>query len=362
MVQHRWQRTGLWLIAGAVLTAAAGCPLPSSSELAVQWATPLNNLGLVVVDPPREDMRVGDIYLYPTDPETQKASTPLGADQRRIGMMTRWMTLPVLGDVETQYRGRPEWPPVPLEGNRSIFATDVAPARLRSVSLTGASATVMGREEASALIPAELDNLVPGLGLEDYKGITVTTSSAEMYALGLDAVLGLLLDEQADGGGFVLKEEYRRFLPLMALADSEVVWLRVVSEVVYMRNVDFTVQPATPPDSVEDVPPPDMTAVKAPPPMIEAPSDDPAVIPFQRAERINQLLAASNNNRLPDSTMRVMSVTDTSASLRVEWARGLAIAVRGVTLEVDKSTGAVRRMGAMGQEMPRQAQPDQAGS
>jgi hypothetical protein len=350
-----WQRTGLWLIAGAALAVSAGCPLPSSRELAVQWATPLNDLGLVVVDPPREDLRVGDVYLYSTDPETEKSTTAYGASQRRIGMVSRWTTLPVLAEVETEYQERPAWPPRSAGGTQGGVAAEGTPAPLRPISLFGASATITGREEASALIPAELNNLVPGLSFDDYKGITITVTGAEMYALGLDSVLGLLVEEPADGdeSRVVLRERYRRFLPVMALADSDVVWLRVVSEVVYMRTLDYTVQPAVPPDSVEDVPPPDMTAFKRPPPMIAAPSGDPAVMPFERAEHINRLLEASGTARTPDVTTRIMAVTDKSASLRMEWLRGLAIAVRGLTLEVDKNSGAVLRLGSMGEALPR---------
>lgn len=354
MARYHWQRMGLRLLGGGALAASAGCPLPSSRELAVQWATPLNDLGLVVVDPPREDIRVGDVYLYPTDPETQKSTTSYAASQRRIGMASRWTTLPVLAEVETEYGERPAWPPRSVDGKQGGVAADGTPSPLRPISLIGASATITGREEATALIPAELNNLVPGLSFDDYKGITITVTNAEMYALGLDSVLSLLVEEPADGdeSRVVLKERYRRFLPLMALADSDVVWLRVVSEVVYMRTLDYTVQPAVPPDSVEDVPPPDMTAFKRPPPMLEVPSGDPAVIAFERAEQINRLLEASGNARAPNVTTRIMSVTEKSASLRMEWLRGLAIAVRGLTLEVDTNSGAVLRLGSMGEPLP----------
>ena len=186
--------------------------------------------------------------------------------------------------------------------------------------------------------------------------------------LAFDAVLSALVDDtRGDQTNFVVKEQYRSFLPLMAHVESPVVWIRVVSEVIYMRSIDYTVQPAQAPDSVEDVPPPDMTSAKKPPPKAEAPAGDPAVIPFRRADEINRLLAASNNNRLPDGVMRIVSVTENSASLRQVWSRGLAIAVRGVTLEVDKNTGAVIRMGAMGAPLPKGrrqpvAEPSASGS
>ena len=161
---------------------------------------------------------------------------------------------------------------------------------------------------------------------------------------------------------WVLKEQYRRFLPLAALSDSDTVWVRVVSEVVYMRSIDIVVQSAEAPEDVQDIPPPEMTSAKAPAPTIVlAPGEDPAVIPFQRAEEINRLLVAANNDRLPGGVSRILSVTEKSVSMRRIWARGLAVAVRGLALEVDKNTGAVLRLGAMGAPMPKgqqQSGPD----
>jgi hypothetical protein len=53
---------------------------------------------------------------------------------------------------------------------------------------------------------------------------------------------------------------------------------------------------------------------------------------------------------------KILSVTDKSVSMRRIWARGLAVAARGLVLEVDKSTGVVRRLGAMGAPMPKSQQ------
>jgi hypothetical protein len=180
--------------------------------------------------------------------------------------------------------------------------------------------------------------------------------AAEMYALALDTVLTLLVDEDTTGDQprWVLKEQYRRFLPLAALSDSNTVWVRVVSEVVYMRSIDVVVQSAEAPEDVQDIPPPEMTSAKPPAPTIVlAPGEDPAVIPFQRAEEINRLLVAANSDRLPGGVSRILSVTEKSVSMRRIWARGLAVAVRGLALEVDKNTGAVMRLGAMGAPMPK---------
>jgi hypothetical protein len=363
-------------LAGA-LAAAAGCGRPSGSRLAIEWATPFSDLGYVLVDPPQEDVRVGDVFVYAANPEPRSTSAADEARSEKMGTRGRWLTLPVLGDVENDYQQRPEWPQTPIRateagerswseatstGQQGIFVPQPVPNRLRDISLAWMSATMSGQEEANAAIPTELVNLAPGTAFDDYKGITVSVGAAEMYALALETVLGFLVDEDTTGDqpAWVLKEQYRRFLPLAALSDSDTVWVRVVSEVVYMRSMDIVVQTAQAPEDVQDIPPPEMTSAKPPAPTILlAPGEDPAVIPFQRAEEINRLLAAANNDRLPGGMSRILSVTDKSVSMRRIWSRGLAVAARGLALEVDKNTGAVLRLGAMGAPLPKH-QPQQA--
>ena len=362
------------VLATGTLAAAVGCERPSGSRLAIEWATPFSDLGYVLVDPPQEDIRVGDVFVYAANPEPRSTSAADQARSEKMGTRGRWATLPVLGDVENQYQQRPEWPQTPIRateagehswseatstGQQGIFAPQPVPNRLRDVSLAWMSATISGQEEANAAVPTELVNLAPGTAFDDYKGITISVGAAEMYALALETVLTLLVDEGTadDQPRWVLKEQYRRFLPLAALSDSETVWVRVVSEVVYMRSIDIVVQSAEAPEDVQDIPPPEMTSAKAPAPTIVlAPGEDPAVIPFQRAEEINRLLVAANNDRLPGGVARILSVTEKSVSMRRIWSRGLAVAARGLALEVDKNTGAVMRLGAMGAPLPKRGQ------
>ena len=56
----------------------------------------------------------------------------------------------------------------------------------------------------------------------------------------------------------------------------------------------------------------------------------------------------SDSDDLPGGFMRFISVTDDSAVVRRVWQRGLAIGVRGLTLELDKVTGEVLRSSALG--------------
>lgn len=348
-----------------VLIALAACESPDS-RLAMQWSVPFKKLGLVIVDPPQEDIRVGDVFVYPSNPEP-RASTADPVSQP-LGTVGRWISLGALGDVDNEYRQRPQWPQTPRPSvddesrfwpeavsTGDVFEAGAASTRLRQVALSGITASFEGREKASSLVPAEVSNLVAGTGWDDYKGVMVTVSSAEGYALALDTVLFLLLDKSAADGRtqFVLKERYRRFLPLMTGSRSSVVWIRVVSEVIYMRSIDYTIQAVAPPDEVTDVPPPDLTVVKKPQKAPKAiPGGDPVLLPYRRAEEINRLLSASNTDLAPSAVTRILNASTGSVSLRRIWARPLAVAVRGLALEVDTGTGIVRRIGPLGAPLP----------
>ena len=79
---------------------------------------------------------------------------------------------------------------------------------------------------------------------------------------------------------------------------------------------------------------------------------DPAFGAFVRANAINKLLIESDADDLPGGFLRFISITDDSVTVRRIWQRGLAIGARGLTLEVDKSTGEVLRSGNMGTLFP----------
>ena len=79
---------------------------------------------------------------------------------------------------------------------------------------------------------------------------------------------------------------------------------------------------------------------------------DPAYAAFVRAGAINELLVETNADVLPGGFLRFVSITDDSITVRRVWQRGLAVGARGLTLEVDKVTGAVLRAANMGSMVP----------
>jgi hypothetical protein len=203
------------------------------------------------------------------------------------------------------------------------------------------------------MIPPEVVSLTTGDQWQDTKGITVTVGSAELYSLSLDALLALLVEEteDADGRGYVLKPQYRNHLPLMAQLSSGHVWVRVISGALYVRSLDITIA-AVHIDDLQDIPPPDLTSAPKPPPKKAHMDGDPLLQPFQRAGKINRILAASGTDHTPGVVTRIVSATDSSVTLRRIWQYPIAIAARGITLEVQSTTGAIVRIGTLGEPWP----------
>lgn len=343
------------LVGLPALTACA----PETPNIGVEWSVPLQQMGLLSVDPPQEDVRVGDMYLYAHNPD----ASVTGGDIRQswIGNRGRWTSLPVRDDLNAEFSARPSFPPTPRRSDsqtwtepsetdaETVFAPDRTPRRLRVVQLQGITATFAGRESVSSLIPSEAINLAAGIAWDDYKVLTVSAGAGEGYALSLDNVIDLLVDAPGDGvAEYRLKAPYRRHIDLAAVDAGSSVWIRVLSEVVYVRTIDIAVQSAKPPDVVEDVPPPDVTSVRAPRKARDPDAPDRAIQPFDRAARINELLDEMGNGMTPTGAIRAISVTDKSVTMRRIWPRALAIAARGLTLEIEPSTGRILSLHPMG--------------
>ena len=63
---------------------------------------------------------------------------------------------------------------------------------------------------------------------------------------------------------------------------------------------------------------------------------------------MNRAMVESGTDAPPDGFIRFLTVTDERISLRRVFGRGIAIALRGLTLQVDPQTGAVQQIRLMG--------------
>jgi phosphate-selective porin OprO/OprP len=81
-------------------------------------------------------------------------------------------------------------------------------------------------------------------------------------------------------------------------------------------------------------------------------SGDPLTAPIRRAAELNEALARSGMEDRIGGSLEFIMVTDDALTLRRTWPYPLAVAVRGITLDVDVSTGEVLRTGPLGVELP----------
>ncbi len=405
-------------VLGLDLAVHWGCQSGGSSSrgsrgaILDQWGERISSTGLVGILPMKEDIRVGDIYAFSISPDQLAAGSGSArqAAAKRIAASSRWASLPVLTDLGDEYAQRPSWPKTPdafvgqagpaavwqepdTEGGTSIFTPEPVVTRLRIVGFGQFAAVSFSGSDLETVIPTEAATLIAGNADPRTLAVTLRAGSAETYSLSLGALIGLLLDDATgDGGsGFVLKPPYRQNLDLVADSLTGRVWLHVISEVVYIRSADITVRTfaATPKEEevtaqelaqvAEKVQQPSTTATADAPAEPAAQSDapaqpsapsvsdralgkyavtklDPLYAAFLRAQAINDVLADSVGDNVPGSMVHFISVTDESVALRRLWPRGLAVGVRGLTLEVDTATGRVLRSGPMGQPLPSASQ------
>ncbi|MHC4989737.1 MAG: hypothetical protein ACYTGC_02055 [Planctomycetota bacterium] len=389
-------------VAVAVICAAGagGCsqPLPQGLFLD-EWAQRLDTMGLVPIMPPREDLRVGDMFALSMDATTAASLKQQRAFAREVAAVTRWDTIPVLTALAEEYRQRPSWPKTPdafllpnVDGEPrawqepqtqagSIFDPDEVPTRLRIVGVelfTTVSFTGSGLDN---IIPTEAATLISGAANSNIMAVTMRAGSAESYALSMDDVIGLLAETAAGetGAQYRLKQPYRERLNFVADPVKNRVWLQVITEVVYIRSADVAIRLKNETPTDDDVTAaellPHVMEAPAEPPTGEAPSDaegqdagdapaerptvdegirayaatrlDPLYGAFVRANAINEMLEDMDADDVPSGTTRFLSVTDESVALRRVWPRGLAIGVRGLSLEVDATTGDILKSGTL---------------
>ncbi len=399
-----------WTAAAAVVVGLAGCSSSQQSDTSTPfvgaWGDRLDAVGLVAIMPPSEDVRVGDIYVFNVDSTDRMTAAQQRDASRRMVATGRWAALPVLDELQSEYSQRRAWPITPnafaqlsqdpgvqqiwqealASDGSSLFTPDESPARLRIVGLDGFSAVSFSTEEMDLVIPTEIASLVSGELRPDTVSVTMRVGSAESYSLSKSESISLLTERVAADDGrmqFRVRAPYRENLEFMANALGRV-WLHLITEVVYIRSADIAVRPikvspadddvtaeelltvakaaaATTPSrsqtpatepaagdastaSQEPASAPDRTGLKT----LAATRLDPIYGAFVRAQAINDVLVASNANDSPGSLLRFLSVTDNSVSVRRIWPRGLAIGVRGLSMEVDAATGDILRSGPLG--------------
>jgi hypothetical protein len=332
------------LLAGtALLAAGLGCRMADTEAALLrsrdQWTRSIAQLGLVPVFPPREDVQVGDIYLFTYNPEApdKAEGEAASADKDWSLHPSRWQQVKKVNELlKEEYRMRPSFRETPGLGASTPGSSDVVdeggqPRRLRIVALPDfVGATFMDSTSLSrslvhnGIVPAETLNLLADPMSSRISMVSMKIPSAESYALAQADLLNELVDQSA--GEKHLRSPYRESIQWVAHRGR--IWLRVVAEVFYARNMDITVE-------FEGKSAPSGTDGFS---MVR--TDTEAKVK-DRVASLNDSLQANGSTRLPGGSIRYINASERRVALRRTWERGVAVGFRGFTLEIDPAKNEV---------------------
>ncbi len=399
-----------------LVLGAAGCS--SSPDLGIRssfyedWNKDIGRGGYVPVLPFQEDVRVGDMYLYQSDPEQSNYFGSTAPSLNSGGGTMRWGSINVADMLDDEYSRRERFGETPTGSGEWTGDND---SNLRDIAVGAATAITVQGVDAGGLIPAEAVDLAPGTNWEDAEAITVRLSETESYGLPLSRLLGEVIERRDDG--LYLSSPYSDEIGLLGSSSRDRVYLRVVGEVAYVRAADIAIKldsqaareraekmyerdlyerqqaqklaeqqrteereraqaviearrearqraEREAAERGETLEPDDMDTSgvlldETPPPAVDLTREQMAaarqeevaasVRPFAWAERINTKLRENDVARPINNSVQFLSMSDDSVALRKYFRHGMAFAVRGITLEVEASTGRVLRLTPMGE-------------
>lgn len=258
------QRLRWWsvcLVIGALMVGTSSTEAAKRGYVMNEWSTQMRQLGIVPIFPPREDVHVGDLYVYHTyRPDSKETERLMKKGDYRIGIIPRWSRLKnVVELVDGEYRtiiSLPSTPapretpkepgngkngddpkedpckgengedpkkkpgndkpsynlpigdiPQPNTGDDPIFRADCKPNRLRMTAFPEFMSATFSQGNLSALIPIEAINLALGAGWSRSKAVTLKVPYAESYGISGQKAFETLF-EQSSTGKYRLKKDY----------------------------------------------------------------------------------------------------------------------------------------------------------
>jgi hypothetical protein len=258
------------IAAGCVfLASVGGCNAFKSGSVARQQATLIRELQIQPLFPPREDVRVGDVYVDP-DPSNADFNDQSG-QFLPIGMFVA--ALDLHDELDRFYSLRESYPqtssaiadsagaaatqpfrmiPQVGDSNRSIFQPGKDVHRLRLVGFPAFSYTITSLAEVSGAIPTDALTVAFGGAYASNKTVSFSAPSAELAELPVPAVASSFQDfiesndAQQRPGAPVRNSVYyiRKIFALKDQKDSSkngTVPLILVTGVYYSRAIDITI-------------------------------------------------------------------------------------------------------------------------
>jgi hypothetical protein len=312
--------------------------------------------GLVGVFPPREDVRVGDVHLYLSDPD--------GREHASLYQAPRWSYLPSSELLRSGYRLRPEYPATPAD----YIQTEVTPNRRGWPESTGEPGFLEPGAPIDRLRSIQLPvfshyrsepgELPPSWGLhevleesyDDWDVIRIRIEAAESASLALEDAVSAYLERR--DSSFYLPASLRQNLRALAPESLQTVWVRIVTEVIYMRAMRVTIVGAAPSyyPIYDGVSLAELGEDEADPEIADE-DLDPAYAAIARANAMNRKMIESGTDVLPDGFVRFLSVSDDTITARRVYRRATAIGVGGLSLRVDARTGEVEELRLIGRNL-----------
>jgi hypothetical protein len=251
--------------------AGVSCVSYGKGTLAREWSASMRELQINPIFPPREDVRVGDVYLAPGGRGGDEVD-PQRFSRRRGYLPIELLveSLDLSAQLSAYYTQRDSYPPtatsvllggVGLEASeaehvlqptapegKDVFASgDVG--RLRIVGAPDFMTATYSEGGVSALIPVEAMSLGVAGAMARADSVKMSVPVAESYGLPASRVLGspalseflrgpnlpLLFEEPGEWGWDEDRGEWRRQLG----------WVKVITEVYSTRVIDISIQSAS---------------------------------------------------------------------------------------------------------------------
>lgn len=383
---------GLALAAVLASAAVASCrATPARGEVQREWNLTLRELGINPVYPPREDLKIGDVYVRRGNPDAQVAASSPG-----YLPLDLWVaSVDLRDDTVRFYEERTAFPPTssgarpavsgeegrPIEAIADVpsFAQDAAftgsdVRRMRQVAFPDFLSMTITSGDLRGLVPVEALQVAFGASWEGRHQMSVKIPAAESYGLPALRAAQSILETRASGG-FAIRSDFLSTDQLQLLHEGVRTWaattpglskkarqqllaernvyLDLITEVFYARSIDIGIATASAAGAEAGASTPiDAAAPRA------AADDGPAEAPMterqqevlaaeQLAGQLNDRLAAVGQQTLPGGSVRFLSATSTGVSMRRTYMHPIAVGFRSIVLQVDPRTGFV--VGAGGQ-------------
>jgi hypothetical protein len=241
-----------------IFLLAAGCCTDKHGYVAKEWSRMMREEQVTPVFPPREDFRVGDVFLSTRNP-TNDPNLVEAKGYVPVPLLLDWVSVnqPLL----EKYKLRGEFPRTPTNHleragtngemqivpgefeavSDKVFGEDTMPDRLRHVGFPEFSFAKVNKASVQAVIPVEGLNLLLGANWAKATEGALKISSGESYSLPAAVLDPFVRTQLLVTNTTHFKPAYKNLLiPAINSSPEKKVWLTVVTEVFFARTLDVS--------------------------------------------------------------------------------------------------------------------------